>query len=452
MKILHYSLGFPPYRSGGLTKFCMDIMQEQKRTGYQTVLLWPGKMCLFNRKTKLKYRGLCQGIENWEIINPLPVSYDEGIVDIDAFTASCNQSVFINMLSEIKPDVIHIHTLMGLHKEFVEVANKLGIRTVFSVHDYFTICPKVTMFRRGEICSTVEDCSNCSQCNLTALSLKRIWFLQSPIYRLFKDCMIFKKLRKKHRDQYLSGVTNVNVEQNQNPVKNPDDYKRLRGYYKEIISQIDVVHYNSCLTKRVFERFFIPRNSEIISISHSHIKDNRKIKCFGDKLKMTYLGPQGEGKGFFLLKAALDDLWIKVKNTESSRIFSLNIFFTPTDRSPYMKVHNRYVYEDLERIFSETDILIVPSIWYETFGYTVLEALSFGVPVVVSGNVGAKDIIPKDCGIVMENMDCHALERVISRLSKNKLKNMNSNILKNVKIQTIEKMTVEIIEKCYRYD
>ena len=31
MKILHYSLGFPPYRSGGLTKFSMDLMREQIR-------------------------------------------------------------------------------------------------------------------------------------------------------------------------------------------------------------------------------------------------------------------------------------------------------------------------------------------------------------------------------------------------------------------------------------
>ena len=29
----------------------------------------------------------------------------------------------------------------------------------------------------------------------------------------------------------------------------------------------------------------------------------------------------------------------------------------------------------------ETDIMVAPSIWYETFGFTVLEALSYGVPV-----------------------------------------------------------------------
>ena len=39
------------------------------------------------------------------------------------------------------------------------------------------------------------------------------------------------------------------------------------------------------------------------------------------------------------------------------------------------------------------DMLIVPSLCYETFGLVVLEALSFGVPVMVSATVGAKDIV-----------------------------------------------------------
>ena len=42
MKILHYSLGFPPYRTGGLTKFNYDLMIEQVKEGNDVALLWPG--------------------------------------------------------------------------------------------------------------------------------------------------------------------------------------------------------------------------------------------------------------------------------------------------------------------------------------------------------------------------------------------------------------------------
>ena len=44
MKILHYSLGFPPYRTGGLTKYCIDLMLTQNEQGFETALLWPGRI------------------------------------------------------------------------------------------------------------------------------------------------------------------------------------------------------------------------------------------------------------------------------------------------------------------------------------------------------------------------------------------------------------------------
>lgn len=127
----------------------------------------------------------------------------------------------------------------------------------------------------------------------------------------------------------------------------------------------------------------------------------------------------------------------------------MNIFFTPTEMSPYMKVHGRYTYADLEEIFDETDMLVAPSIWYETFGYTVLEALSFGVPVIVSGNVGAKDIIPNGGGIVIKDITAAKLMNEIAGLTKGKLEAMNRCLVEKANITTLSEMTAEIMEECY---
>lgn len=301
MKILHYALGFPPYRSGGLTKFCMDIMQEQNRIGHETGLLWPGEMRMMRGTVAVRNQGICQGVQSWEVVNPLPVSYDEGIIDIKAFTMPCDQKVFTHFLLDWHPDVIHVHTLMGLYKEFIEAAKELGIRTVFSVHDFFPICPKVTMFRNEAICKCIDSCEECPECNLTALSMNKIMILQSPLYRCLKDSAISKVIRKHHRDQYLSGSAADKAESSICPDKTSLDYKKLRDYYMQMISRMDVIHYNSSLTKDVFERFYQHKNSKVVSISHSNIRDNRRIKKFlPDQLRLTYLGPQGGAKGFFV--------------------------------------------------------------------------------------------------------------------------------------------------------
>lgn len=181
MKILHYSLGFPPYRSGGMTKFCMDIMYQQVQMGHEVALIWPGQMKFMKKKTVVIQRKSQNDIANFEIINPLPISYDEGIVNISAFTARCDKAVYIDFLRKSRPDIIHIHTLMGLHKEFVEVAKELRIKIIFSIHDFFSICQKVTMFRKGNVCGSIENCEECPQCNLTALSIKNIFASNSAI-------------------------------------------------------------------------------------------------------------------------------------------------------------------------------------------------------------------------------------------------------------------------------
>ena len=81
MKILHYSLGFPPYRTGGLTKYVIDLAKEQVMEGHNVSLIWPGEIKIIGRKNRIKKRPSVYGINSFEIINPLPVSYDEGIVD-----------------------------------------------------------------------------------------------------------------------------------------------------------------------------------------------------------------------------------------------------------------------------------------------------------------------------------------------------------------------------------
>ena len=49
----------------------------------------------------------------------------------------------------------------------------------------------------------------------------------------------------------------------------------------------------------------------------------------------------------------------------------------------------------IDTIYSDIDILIVPSKWKETFGLITIEALSYGVKVFVSENVGSKDLLSK---------------------------------------------------------
>ena len=445
MKILHYALGFPPYRSGGLTKLCVDLMVQQAKENHTVAMIWPGQMGFVNQEVAIKkhenVKLSSQDILSFEVINPLPVSFDEGIANIVAFTKNVEAEAYRQLLDNFQPDVIHVHTLMGLHKSFLEVAKDKNIRLVFTAHDFFPICPKVTMFRHGAVCDCVQDCKNCGVCNATALSLNKIRILQSPLYRILKDSKAVKRLRKQHRDGYLSEST---ANDTAAPVGTPDDYKKLRNYYYSLLKLMDMIHYNSSVTKRVYESVFNLPNSCIVVITHSDIKDNRKVKDYSnDCLRIRYLGSQSGAKGYQLLKSALDKLW----NVQQE--FFLDVHFEPMEPAPYIRSHGRYSYAELKKIFDETDVLVAPSIWYETFGFTVLEALSYGVPVIISGNVGAKDILVQGTGVVIENIDAQKLFTALQNITPDKLRAMNEIIVAKQTIMQIEDMSRQIETSCY---
>jgi glycosyltransferase involved in cell wall biosynthesis len=479
MKILHYALGFPPYRSGGLTKYCIDLLLAQKEAGHDVAMMWPGAFSFSGHFVRLKKgkklvkdNGNKFLIDSFEIINPLPVPLDEGIVDVKQFTKKCPDSKpYEKFLKMYCPDAIHIHTLMGLHREFVVIAKKLGIKIVFTTHDYFGICPKVTLFRNEHICD--GDCRKCGRCNESALSMKKIRILQSGFYRNVKDMSLVKKMRAAHRNEFFNNDSGRKMQSIHINMKNEEEdlsefseaqninqllgkelleeqtkrYERLRNYYLNILKMVDYIHFNSTVTESVYRKF-LPDSVQgsVINITHRNIKDYRRIKSFNnEKLRITYLAPAKNFKGYGIMKQALDELWI-----EGKRSFHLTMYNEADLSVPYITVNPHFEYKELGMIFEETDVLIMPSVWNETFGFTVLEALSYGVPVIVSKNVGAKDLLEDGrFGMIVEPT-VEGVKQGILRIMENKdlLIGYNKRIAEEMDLsKTI--MSAKQIEKLY---
>ena len=441
MKILHYFLGFPPYRSGGLTKYVFDLMCSQAEQGDVVTALWPGAMYPVGKKIRIKKRGVVRGVQSYELINPLPVPLDEGIRDVEAFTASCDLEIYREFLCRLKPAVIHIHTLMGLHREFLDIAFELGIRTIFTAHDFFGICPKVTLFRQDAVCVDDHGCSDCVMCNAHALSMTKIRLLQSPVYRLLKNNPIMMMLRKKHRRAFFEESASKKVSMGLQVDACAKQYQKLRNYYLDVFSKIDLIHFNSTVTEQVYRQYFLPKNTGLISITHTEIRDNRNSLSWepGRKLRLTMLAPARPLKGFQLVQTALDGLWESGK-----RDFELKLFSPVTRPSPYMIIQeNGYQYKELGEILQNTDVLLAPSMGYETFGFTALEALSYCVPVIVSNRMGVKDLL-KDGGYVLEAGNVTQLQEIVKSLTPNVIKDMRENIKSNGEIKLWEQHVEEI--------
>ncbi|MFJ7467862.1 glycosyltransferase [Peribacillus frigoritolerans] len=444
MKILHVSLGLPPFRSGGLTKYSVDLMLRQKKKN-DVYLIYPGSFKVGGR-TKVCENKSYFGINVFEIINPLPVSLLGGINKPELFVKDTSQKLYEDFLSELSPKIIHIHTLMGIHKEFFMAAKKLNIKMLFTTHDYFGICPKVNLIdNTGDICLNNDNGIKCISCNIGAYSFPLLYLLQSKLYRKYKGNDFVKKIRKSRKGKSKC------ADKVQNKVEDlslSSKYNKLRDYYFDIFNLIDFFHFNSEITEEVFKKY-LKIEGKIIPISHNDIYDNRKVKTYDvdSPLKISFLGPLDKYKGFPLLLSSVKTLL----NNENTN-WILNVYGNNSEieleKSHRNKIifHGPYLHNELESIFNNTDVLVVPSVWKETFGFIGLEALSFGVPVMVSESVGFKDLISNgETGIIFKPESAELafhLEKIIKNRSI--LKEFNHNICNTEFSFTLDKHEREI--------
>lgn len=405
MRILHYTLGFPPYRTGGLVKYSIDLMEEQQKNGNEVFVLYPGKQSIFYRNFNIRKKNE-NTIVKYELNNGLPLALFGGISNPDIFMEKIDKSIYLEFLKEVKPDIIHIHTLMGIHKEFFEVAKQLKIKMIFTTHDYYGLAPNPTFYINGVSFDEENTNESWNLMSQNAMSIKKLYLFQSKYYPLIRKI----------------GKVIIRIKKNEKPENNQfreyKDFTLLKNYYKSVFDLIDIFHFNSTQTKDVYmKNGIIPSFSEVIPVTNYNIKKENFVekRVKNKKSVIAYIGPDKEYKGYFD--------FIKFAELLDRDKYEVRTYgHKPNNKCPdSIKQFGRFDSKKSGDVYSEIDVLIVPSKWKETFGLIVLEGVSFGVKVFVSDSVGAKEILEKED--IFTNYICLAEQLNNEMIEVNKITN-----------------------------
>lgn len=451
MNILHYSLGFPPFRRGGMTQYCMDLMQAQVKAGHTVALLWPGKLYNLTEKSKIEKRGsyhFQSGLScgNYELVNPLPIPLMDGLQNPGMYLIHKEKKAYVEFFRMHRFQIVHLHTFMGLPAELLEAAQEAGMKIVFTTHDYFPVCPRCNLFNTGKDCLNDHDCADCTTCNQHGLSFNKMKFFQSGLYKTVKENFIVKALRARH-NRKLYDIAEQAAEEKIVDESRRKNYQALRRRNIELLERMDIVHCNSTNTLQVYRgRGYSGCNAQVISISNGAISDHKKLRKVGNPLRFGYLGPLTTHKGYNLFRNACDALW-----QSGQHCFEAHIFVETDNLPSYMVCHKPYSYNELPAVMDSFDVLVIPSEWEETFGFTVLEALSYGIPAIVSNKVGAKDLIVEGRNGFVVDGTVQAVENCLRELVENPetVQRMNSYIVNNFDVKTMTVHSNEI-ETVYR--
>ena len=217
---MHLVHEFPKRESAGTGIYTYGVSMELSKT-HEVFVLY------------LRYDGFCYVLNyskrNGLNIYELNIPFLEEIMRLVSIKATYIdakvEEKFRELLIEIKPDCIHFQHLIGLSASLLKIAKEKGIPTVLTLHDYWFICPIITLLKRNStICNgSDEQSENCFRCwnNNQAKHLADTCgkFLTPKMFseKLFEPTLKKINSKKKSREKRIHEVDPVKHRHNNNP-------------------------------------------------------------------------------------------------------------------------------------------------------------------------------------------------------------------------------------------
>lgn len=301
-----------------------------------------------------------------------------------------DKETFYKITDNTEISIIHIHSLQGFEDEFYQEILSLNIPIIVTLHDWYLICPRVQMFTPwGERCAYTPG-KHCPACYLGKTKITKYLKWNNAI--LSRLLFLIPKIRKgteRYKNHWKKGIA------------------FLKGV-KKIIAPSEYV-------KSQFESFGL-RGIERIPNGIREID----IKSKTYKRRLGFVGTIAPHKGLHILLEAVKGI---------SGDFTLNIFGKIGDKQYFNKwkglIDNKRIFyrgeeQNQKSIYENIDILIVPSLWEETYGMVIDEAYRAKIPVIASRIGGIPEhIVEGKSGYLFEAGNSNDLKSRINYVLNN---------------------------------
>lgn len=177
-----------------------------------------------------------------------------------------------------------------------------------------------------------------------------------------------------------------------------------------------------------------------------------KKKDFDGK-NLLFVGRFVYRKGLHLLLQAMEDV-VKEDNEAKLTIVGkgyfnhiIKILIRALDLQNNVVIREGLAREELIREYQRSNVFLMPSIYGESFGIVLLEAMASKTPIIASNQGGIKEIIKHEqTGLLIERNKVKAMSENILRLLNDKeySKKLSSNAYRDVKKFDWSKVTKEI--------
>jgi len=343
LKILYINSFYDPYIAGGAEITLKNLVEgmKTKNNDVMVIALW--------EENTIK-KDFVNGIEviRFPIKNIyLPFKSKQNSIKRNLWHLIETYNPFVishleSVINDFKPDIVSVHNTQGWSAPVLwKFLRENNIPFIQVLHDQYLLCP-TNMFKRGRICQT--------QCNV---------------------CKTLRLMYKKNSN-YATGLVGVSSFI-LNKLKNYEYFKEVKTH--EVI-------YNS-------------RNIKNFKYNLNYRKEVNEDMVFG------FIGTLAQNKGIELL------LEVFKKNKK----LNWKLLIAGNGKEEYVsQVQQKYQDNSIkflgkvhpDEFYPYVDCVVVPSLWEETLGMTVVESFIYGKPVIGSKIGGIPEMINENNGYIFE--------------------------------------------------
>jgi glycosyltransferase involved in cell wall biosynthesis len=153
---------------GGVNGYCQSLALRLSSMGHEVVSLCGGTAYTESpADCHVRRHKDWMGIRVFEVYNsPVLAPSAAQMADPDGEVRSpILEEVVAAFFRVVQPDVVHFHNIEGFSAGCVSAAKAAGAATVFSLHNYHTICPQVYLMQRHRVpCRDFENGHACARC------------------------------------------------------------------------------------------------------------------------------------------------------------------------------------------------------------------------------------------------------------------------------------------------
>ena len=373
-RILHITQGFPPEFIGGTELYCQALTTTLQRRGH-TCFVLAGSYASAEAPAGVTTNE--EGVSVTRYVSPLLPSWREH--QHDSYDPEA-EHVIKDYLQLIQPEVIHLHHWLRLTNNIVSLATELGLPTVVTLHDLWTTCARIhRQHKTGHFCQDLPTPTLCARC------------VERPVWQSEEEVQQVLALRQLQIEEELRLAQLLIVPS--------DSHRQLLGRLLGLGT----------------DRFRVVQNGTITQLQPP--PDTHATRFPARRLRLAYWGYLADFKGVHLILEAVHrlphptevEVYLAGLAPEQHYLDSLK------KRAEGLAVTfvGEYRPDDLARL--DVDLVVLPSLAAESYGFVLDEAFQLGLPVIVSDR-GALASRVGEAGLVFPAGSAEGLARRIQDL------------------------------------